>query len=284
MPEFPITWRFLTRRGWLLVLGLILGVGTAWALSGITVSATSSFSVRTIGRYQPPYQPDRLALTYAQLLPDEPVLIDAVSSATHLPAGYVRKHLTMTAVPETNILIARFSAGSGEVALAGLRGLAAAFESATDSTGASLRATVRPIGSPAVGGGMTRKRALLIGAVAGLLMAVSLALTLDRRRPRVDSPGDLARVVDVPISQVGRRSTPAVFHSPVVLRKGESPKLIETASKLSDRALGKGQKGVLVVARGTPVIEIEEALRSGEASGVAVAIAMFVNYKPPIEL
>jgi hypothetical protein len=283
MRSFPITWCLVTRRGWLIVASTVLGLGTAWALSGIAVSATSAFSVRTIGRHQPPYERDRLALTYAQLLPAEPALIGAVSRATHLPPAYVRGHLTMAAVPETSILKARFTAASGNTALAGLRGLAAGLESGTDSTGASLRNTVRPVTSPTVGGGMSREQAVSIGLLAGLVVGLTLAVALERRYPRVDGRDALAQILAIPVSQVGRHTRRDAFPFPVALRRGEGAKVIATDHAAPAEKSTDGASGVLVVAKGAHVSDVEEALRSGAASGVSVARAIFLRRTPVSE-
>ncbi len=280
MPSFPITWRFVTRRGLLIVASTVLGLGTAWALSGIAVSATSAFSIRTIGPRQPPYQRDRLALTYAQLLPAEPALIGAVSRATDLPPAYVRGHLTMTAVPETSILKARFTAASGHTALAGLRGLAAGLESGTDAAGARLANTVRPLTSPTVGGGMSRARAMLIGLIAGLLVGLASALALERRYPRIDGRDALAQMLPIPISQVGRHTRRDAFPVPVALRRGEGARVIATDHAAPAEMPTDGASGVLVVARGARVSDVEEALRSGATSGVSVARAIFLRRSP----
>jgi hypothetical protein len=250
MPRFPITWRFLVRRGWMLVLGFALGLGAAYAISGITVSATSAMSVRTVGYYQPPYEGERLALSYAQLLPEEPTLVRAISKATGLSGSEVRDNLTMNALPETNIAFVRFTSDSEATAKAALEAFAAALERGTDSAGTRLSDSVRPLTQPTLRSGFSRSRALALGALAGFALALALALALERRRPRVDDRRDLARIV------------------PVVVTGGPLP--------------SPPEPDALVVPRGTPEVEVEEAFRAGAADGRSFSTAHFVNRRSQI--
>ena len=283
MPQFPITWRFLIRRGWLLLLGLVLGTGIAWALSGIAVSATGEFLVRATGPNRSQYQDEQLALTYAQLLPEEPPVIDAVSSATHQSKSYVQEHLTIGAQSGTNIVTTRFSATTGSIASTGLRAFTKALPAATDSAGSSLRDTMRPIATPTVGGGISRGKAVLIGAIAGLAIALASALTLEGRHPRVDSLRDLARMLSVPVSQVSNRPAPGAIHLPVTVRRGVGPQWVPADAPGSAPTFSAEER-VLVVGRGSLVMEVDEASRSEGISGGSIAAALFVNRSSPVEV
>jgi hypothetical protein len=273
MPRPPVTARMLARRWWLLLAGPVLGVALAMAISGIAVSASSSFAVSTVGGYQPPYQLDRLALTYAQLLPEEPRVIGAVSRATGVSPDYVRDHLTMTAKRETNIVFARFSAADTGTALAALAALARVFERESDLAGSSLRRTVRQISPPAATHGFSRRKALALGALAGLLIALSIALALEGRVPRVDDLEELAGVVALPVSQA---------------RRGTLGELIGGEGTDGDAAVrvlpfgGPGGRGVLLVARGAPVAAVEDACRANVASGRPLDFALLLRPDSPL--
>ncbi len=271
MPRFPITWPFLRRRGWLLLLGVIGGGAAAWALSGVTVSATNTYSVSTTGSYQPPYQQERLALTYAQLLPEEPLLVDAVSDATRFSRGYVRDHLSITALPESNILVARFSATSATRAATALRAFTRALSRASDSAGTSLGRTVRPLTGPSTTTGMSRKRGLMLGVLGGLALAFALALTLERRRPRVDDAGDLAAMLWIPVSRVRGSDLPRQAG------RGGGASLLPADRALPANVLGGSAGQVLVVERGAALAAVEETLQVGRSFGAPVAAALFVN-------
>lgn len=246
MPARPFTWRFLLRRSWLLGAGAALGLGIAWAVSGLTISATSAFAVQTVGFYQPPYEDDRLALTYAQLLPEEPAVVAEVSAAVGRSRSYVSDRLTMRAIPDTNLLIARYSADSRDAAKAGLEALDRALRTGSDSAGTRLQESVRTVTEPEVRGGWSRSRALALGGFVGLALALALALALERRRPRVDDWRDLAALLDLPIVVADR--SPA------------------------------DDNGMLLVRAGEPADEVVESLRERTASGRAVGSACFVKH------
>jgi hypothetical protein len=245
----PFTWRILIRRGWLLLLGGIIGISGGWAISRISVSASSAFQVSAIGADQTPYQAGRLALTYAQLLPQEPAVLDAVGRPTRLSEHYVHTHLSMTAQPATNIVFTRFSAGDVHVAFAGLRALTRAFGSATDSAGSKLHATIVPLSEPTEAGGFSHSKAILAGGCAGLLLALCLLLVFERRRPRVDDLRDLARLVPLPVSRVNERTLPGVIES---LTRARTPDGIEFITVEPAGARGSQRRRLLAAIPARP--------------------------------
>jgi hypothetical protein len=246
VPGRPFTWRFFLRRWWLLAAGAGLGFAIAWVVSGLTISATSALAVQTVGFYQPPYEDERLALTYAQLLPEEPAIVDEISAAVGRPPSYVEDHLSMEAIDETNLLIVRFSTGSGGAAKAGLEAFDRALRTASDSAGTQLHESVRTLTRPEVRGATSRKRGLAIGGLTGLAAALALALALERRRPRVDDWRDLAGILEIPI----------------VVANGPPAR----------------DDGALVVLAGSPADDVVEAHFARTASGRSVSSARFVKH------
>jgi hypothetical protein len=294
MTQPIFTRQILYRRWWLLLAGLIAGVLAGWAVSGITVSAVDTLSIRGIGKHQTPYQADRLALTYARLLPENPTLIAAMSRATHSSPQRVRGLLTMSAQPETNIVTARYSAGNENVALAGLHGFSVGLRSATDAAGSPLRKTVRQISVPGVSGSFSSKRALMMGAAAGLLIALSLALALERRTPRVDDLEDLAGIVPVPVSRVSAARLPALIQRMIGLQERGILRLVAVGPSRLGAPFGKRALAALwesevaerddpcalLVKPGVAAAEVEEAWRSCASSGAAVVTALLVQRTP----
>ena len=171
MGRHPFTWAFLRRRGPLLAAGFVVGVFGAYAISGLSISATCALSVETTGEYQPPYQQSRLALTYARLLPEDPEVIATVSRESGLSRDYVRDHLAMRAEPDTNIVYARFTAGDAATATRGLEGVLVAIRTDKDAAGTALSETVTQLTDPNVHTGVSRARALAVGGLLGLVAA-----------------------------------------------------------------------------------------------------------------
>src|SRR5215203_22754 len=108
----PFTRYFFYRWTWLLVCGAVLGAVGGLVASGWSVSATSAFSVESTSLQPEPNQSNRLASTYARLLPEEPALVDGVADITGESQSAVRKHLTMVAQPRTSVVFARYSGDS----------------------------------------------------------------------------------------------------------------------------------------------------------------------------
>jgi hypothetical protein len=280
----------LIRRGWLLALGGVVGIAAGWAISGISVSASSAFQVNAAGNEQ--FQSHRLALTYARLLPEDSNVLAAMSRRTHLSTSYIRSHLSMEA-GATNVVVTRFSADDAQTAIRALHALSAAFRTATDGAGTSLRKTTALVSKPKTSGGFSRKYAVVFGGLSGLLIALSLCLGLERRTPRVDTLRDLANVLPVPVSRASERTFQGALDA---LTNGSGLKPIEfisvgshrpwsaVARKSAEGTRAGAQHGpvayALVVERGAPAVEVEEAWRTSVASRFSVLTALLVDPKP----
>jgi hypothetical protein len=270
----PLTWRVLVRRGWLLALGTLAGIAAAAALASIAVSASASYAVRTLEPVQTPFEAAQLARTYARLIPQDPEVVAVVSDATGLSESEVRKALSVVAEPETSILFARFTAADRGTAEAGLRALTRALRTASDSAGSPLRRTVVRVSPPSLSGGFSRTKAIALGALTGFGIALVVALTLERRRPRVDRLQDLAVALPVPVSLVepGFASLPSAEAS---LGDGDPFGRLDRV-----RAVGAGGAGggiSLLVEQGAALAEVEEAWRASAASGAPVSGAFLIN-------
>ena len=259
MTAAPITWRVLVRRGWIVALAALAGLGVGAKLARVSVSATSVFHVRVDPGHRSPYQASRLARTYARLLPEEPSLLRAVAADTGLTPRQVRARLSMVASPATAIVFERFSARDAGSAIAGLEAVNRALRAATDATGAPLRATLAPLADPGLSGGYSRTKALALGLIAGLALGLALALALERRAPRVDDLRDLARAVPLPVSRVSERALPAVV------------------APLVRHAPGADADDVLLVRRGSPAAGVEAAWRERAGAGRPLVAALLVE-------
>ena len=262
MIDAPLTWRVLVRRGWLLVLGGLVGLLAASALADVSVSATSAFHVSVQGGGQTPYQASRLARTYAQLLPEAPGVVRIVANETGLTREQVRDELTMSAKPGTALVFARFSARDGARALTAIEALTRAFRTVGDRAGSRLNATIAPLSDPTLSNGFSRTRALALGGLAGLLLAFVLVLVLERRSPRVDDLRDLARILPAPVSHV-RARTLGVELAP-----------------LAERAPPGAT--ALVIRRGMPAAAVADAWRERVASGRPPATVLLVDPPSPL--
>src|ERR1044072_6722253 len=106
----------------------------------------------------------------------------------------------MIAHPDTNVLFARFTGGDESTALSALQSLPNAIAKADDGAGTQLATTVKPVSRPVIFGGFSKGKALLLGALSGFAIAAAIALTLERRRPRVDRLDQLRTILPMPVS------------------------------------------------------------------------------------
>jgi hypothetical protein len=280
----------LARWGWLLATGLLGGLAIAWVLSGVAVSASSSFTVRSLGPDQTPYSAARLTLTYARLIPEDPEIIASMSRETGLAPDYIEDRFTMIAQPDTNVLFARFTGGDESTALSALQSLPNAIAKADDGAGTQLATTVKPVSRPVIFGGFSKGKALLLGALSGFAIAAAIALTLERRRPRVDRLDQLRTILPMPVSLAtasrfvmrNEASKRAQAETEVLLPVDWVPRgsLVErnmlAILPAGFDAAGDGQATdpiALAVRKGTPAKEVERRLKEIDLSGLVVAAA-----------
>lgn len=294
MAQSVFTWQVIARRGWMVVLGLFLGLAIGSTIGGISVSAGSSYAVKQQAPHPTPYQDGRLALTYARLLPNDTSVVAAVARATGLTPGDVRGDLRMSAEPNTNVVFVRFSSDNLGTSLAALRGFENVVRSQDDPTGTPLRQSMHQVSLPNGGIGFTRKRATLLGGAVGLLLAFVLALTCESRLPRVDDIEQLGKVLPVPVSQVSCRRLADALRA--ALRLGDrdgvgwaavgGPSFAARGDAAAAEAglRPEARRRALLVRRGTPVVQVEEAWRDFEGAGIEVVGAFLVHRDPLLRL
>jgi hypothetical protein len=294
MTQPVFTWQVLARRGWMLVLGLVFGLAIGAAVGGISVSAGSSFAVKQQAAHPTPYQDGRLALTYARLLPEDRGVVEAVADATGLSRDDVRGNLRMSAEPNTNIVFVRFSSDDLGTSLSAVRAFGDAVRTQTDPTGTPLRESMQPVSLPNSGIGFSRKKAILLGGAAGLLIAFALALACESRLPRVDDLERLGGILPVPVSRVSWRSLPAALQSAaerggpgqLALTAVGNGRFAERAGAVAAQAGGSaaGGRRALLIRRGAPVAEVEDAWSGCLAAGSVVDSAFLVHGGLPLRL
>jgi hypothetical protein len=286
------TWQFLARRGWMLVLGLLVGLALAAGITGISVSAGSSFAVKQQAAHPTPYQDGRLALTYARLLPNDRSVVAAVARATGLTAEDVRGDLRMSAESNTNIVFVRFSSSELGTSLAAVKGFDEAVKTLTDPTGTPLRKSMHQVSLPNSGIGFSRKKGTALGGAIGLLIAFVLALTCESRLPRIDDLEQLGEIVPTPVSQVSWPHLPEALRSAGGLAEADHLGLVAVGNgRFAERAAAAGAEAglstetrrcALLIRRGAPRVEVEEAWR-GLAHSTVVA-TFLVHNEPPLRL
>ncbi len=317
MSKPAVSWRILRRRGWMLLLALLLGALCGRVVSKASASAVSNFQVGS--QAQDPYQSSRLALTYARLLPEEPFVRRAVAQRTHLSEAQVDSRLSMTAPPGTAVLLTRFTASTPTLALAAQHALNGALASQGEVAGSRLARFVKPVAAPSLSSsGFSSLKAIALGALAAVLIAISLVVAIERRAPRVDDLFDLSEIVALPVTQLvarsslvwGKNASPQPrpkehddlqglrLHHDANCREGSDVPVMLPVGRRATRAArslsarerlvapplmrGRGiaTPAVLILTRGTRAEELERVCAERSASGYSIVAAALVCFDP----
>jgi hypothetical protein len=194
----------LRRRGWLLPLVTIAVIGSAYAAASLRhVTYTAEAVGVVLGLKNPPSEADRLAVTYASLIPEDSATMNAVANVTGTTPSSVLKHTAVVNNGVDALLRFRFTAGTPGEAILGARALldavAGAHPVSTNVVPGSIGAVVSPDTASSSGG---TAKYVVIGGILGLALAVLLMSTWDRADPRVDDTEVLASEVGSPASSL----------------------------------------------------------------------------------
>lgn len=186
--------RLLVRRGWLVPLAALAAAAVAVAVnrafprdyaasSSIVVPAFVPGSAKEGPKYAD--EADKLAVTYAAVVPLDPGIRNAVGRAVGLSPAEAAARMSVVNPPSTAVLTLSYRGSSEQGALDGARALRSAV--IDGASRAMPRGSVMPLRSVAV---TTRPRQsttmLAIGIVLGSLLGLVLMVAWDRFDARVD--------------------------------------------------------------------------------------------------
>ena len=149
-----------------------------------------------------------LATTYADLIPEDRVILQHVADRVGRDLDTVRARLAVTHDFDTSILRISFSDPDAEVALAGARVLA---DSVTGRRPVSTRIAPRSLSivhvpTAAVSQSMPRKRVAVLGMMFGLTLGLVLVLARERTHRRIDDLETLSAEVGCAASSLAAAS------------------------------------------------------------------------------
>lgn len=201
----PVLWR----RGWIVVVAAILGGSLAFAVvvrTSVTYSAQSVLVVPAVAKGDvAPGEPDkaqRLAATYAKIIPQRAEIVASVAKSVELTVAEVISATVVTNESGTGIIYvsAEVATDEGAVALASAWSAAlASGEAAPNISPGSIQVVSVP--SEAVATEPSSSASLIVGFLAGALLGVGIAWLVERSRPRIDNVRDARRVLGVPTSE-----------------------------------------------------------------------------------
>ena len=198
-------WR---RRGWVLLVTVLLSSGAAFAVAlvrGTTYTAESTAVVldrsRQAVRVVTPDQANALAPTYASLLPQDSAFLRHLAVRLGTRPGTVRARISVTSTPGTALLVITYRHPTSGGAVAGARAALDAVVGPAPVTRNVLPRSVSAVREPTTATASTGPATLVgLGAIAGLALGLLLVLVWERVDPRIDRPEDLSDEVGSPTS------------------------------------------------------------------------------------
>ncbi|HLG66646.1 MAG TPA: hypothetical protein VKV36_02090 [Acidimicrobiales bacterium] len=207
---------WLVRRGWVLVLCLVVVVLVAGAVGErkpVTYSATATLSVNTgVTSALPgsPNEAETLASNYSGLIPADTAVVAKVAKAVGMSHDQVRNATAVTVVNGTSLLAVKFTSSTPQGAIAGATALADAVAGSNPADPKNFPAgsvSVAQYPSDVVRHQVKLPIVLGIGVGLGLLLGAVLVLAWERADARVDRPGQLTTILGIPARSLSSLNT-----------------------------------------------------------------------------
>jgi capsular polysaccharide biosynthesis protein len=207
----------LRRRGWILPVVVCCAAAVAYLVAAsrpISYTAESIVVVTSgASRLGPGAANDAMALarTYAGAIPVDAKILEKVSAAVDRPQAAVERGISVGNDTGTSLLRLDYTDDDRAKAVAGAAALVRAVRG-SPRTSAIGRGSVRVVrvADSAVRQAGDTGRALPVGAVLGLVLALLLMVAWERSDPRVDDDGDLRAAFEGPVSELRQLSPAAV--------------------------------------------------------------------------
>ncbi|MBV9604679.1 MAG: hypothetical protein JO027_06220 [Solirubrobacterales bacterium] len=159
-----------------------------------------------------PSDADKLATTYAGIIPSDDTLLRDVGKAVGQSPAQVAQNLTVVNTQNTSILQISFKATDPRVATEGARSAASLLAGASPVAAGIVPSSLQIISlpSPVAPAATTQKsRTVAIGAVLGLILGIVLLVAWERSDPRVTDARSLSNQFGCPATPADRLSVDA---------------------------------------------------------------------------
>lgn len=198
---------WLLRRWWVMVAAVLGVVAIALIVARpapVTYTAESVLLVRSGATESQPgsaNEANRLAVTYAELVPQDTEIINAVGSSLGISRDAAKDGISAKNDDNTSILRVRFTGKDANVAVAGSRAIAAAMVGAnpvaTNFRGVAL-SNLPDTATRNKPNDTTLPTAMLLGVLLGALLIIAV----ERSRGRIDAVDDLERELGCPVTSL----------------------------------------------------------------------------------
>jgi capsular polysaccharide biosynthesis protein len=160
-----------------------------------------------------PDDADKLATTYAGIIPTDDALVAAVGRATGLSSTTVGSDLSVVNTQSTSLLQLSFKSSDPNQAATGARTAARLLVGPKPVATGIVPSSVQIVSLPKNPGPASKSssKAIAIGAVLGLLLGIVLLVAWERSDPRIRDPRELSSQIGCPATPVERLSANAAY-------------------------------------------------------------------------
>jgi capsular polysaccharide biosynthesis protein len=198
--------RALRRRGWILLVAIVVTTGCAYAVASRSAETYTAESSAVVSSSSPGGQmtPDGailLANTYAVLIPKDTAVLRSVATRLGTSVSDVQDRISVFNTTGTALILIDYRGVSAANSVAGatfaLRAIAGKHPVSPNIIPGSVGAVQAPTTASA-----SRNVATLvaIGAIIGVALGLLLMLVWERVDPRIDRPEDLSQEIGSPTS------------------------------------------------------------------------------------
>jgi capsular polysaccharide biosynthesis protein len=156
-------------------------------------------------------QANKLATTYAALIPSDDNVLASAASQLHTTRADVSKNLSLVNVQNTSILQVTYKAGDPKTAANGARQVARLVAGPRPKASGVIPSSLQLVSLPNAAATKTKDTgaAIPIGVALGFLLGLVLLVAWERSDPHVRDPRDLSAQIGCPATPVDRLSADA---------------------------------------------------------------------------
>jgi capsular polysaccharide biosynthesis protein len=199
--------RALRRRGWVLLVTILVTTGCAYVVAskhGETYTAESTGVVAASpDSLLTPDQANVLANTYAVLVPKDAAILRSVAATLGTSVPDVQDRLSVFNTTGTALLVIDYRGSSAANSIAGATAALRAIAGDYPVSPNIIPGSVGDVQSPTTASSSKSVTVLVaVGAIVGVALGLLLMVVWERADPRIDRPEDLSQEVGSPVSPV----------------------------------------------------------------------------------
>jgi polysaccharide biosynthesis transport protein len=205
---------WIRRRWWVLLVAVIVATPVGGLVASIrpgSYSASMVFVVRSSGATGiAPDAAQRLASTYAALMPEDDLITQAIGHAVKRRSTDVKGRLTAVNPVNTALIRVTYQGATAAEAAAGMAALQKALTGPQPASPAVRANSLLPVQAATIVAPSSRLMAIVLAAMLGLCSGAVIVITLERSDVRIDDRETLAELApEVPVldtvAPIGRR-------------------------------------------------------------------------------